>query len=133
LPLVSLAGSPHVSVRIEAIAALANLAVNDANESEIVRAKGLVPIVNSASMAALALQNPNDRTKGLMEELAAQSARALRNLSVNRKCQVSLVTYIFSFCPLYNCQSQLECLCAMMNDYFALRKFVWNENENQNL
>ena len=36
---------PQLSVRIEAIAALANLAVNDANELEIVSVGGLEPIV----------------------------------------------------------------------------------------
>jgi hypothetical protein len=103
-PLVRLAGSPNVGVKVaisfsapfpnlgrlcllfcdltlfltflrgqvEAIAALANLAVNDNNEVEIARSGGLQPILQGA------------QTENM--ELQSQAARALRNLSVNRKC-----------------------------------------------
>jgi HEAT repeat protein len=69
-PLVQLADSPNMGVSVEAVAALANLAVNDQNEVEIARAGGLEPILQGA--------------RSDHEELQSQAARALRNLSVNR-------------------------------------------------
>ncbi len=103
--LIRLAGTPQIAVRIEAIAALANLAVNgiffcwirfklisvifpDSNELEIVRCNGLDPVVLGAALAADSLEHlggKSDKEIGLLEELATQCARALRNLSVNRK------------------------------------------------
>jgi HEAT repeat protein len=89
--LIVLAGTSLVSVRIEAIAALANLAVNDNNELEIVRCGGLEPIVAGTMLAADGLDvgaldgGRGDKDSALLEELATQCARALRNLSVNRK------------------------------------------------
>lgn len=93
--LVDLCASKIVAVKIEAIAAIANLAVNDANELEIVRLHGLDPIVKAAQFAADTLINhvksggsfpvdaKSNRDLANMEELGAQCARALRNLSVN--------------------------------------------------
>ncbi len=71
-PLIQLAEVANEGVQIEAIAALANLAVNDANEIAIGRKGGLYPIITGA--------------KSRIPELQAQSARALRNLSVNGAC-----------------------------------------------
>ena len=68
-PLIELSRSRNVSVSVEAIAALANLAVNDANEIEIARLGGLEPILDGAGSSHMDLQS--------------QSARALRNLSVH--------------------------------------------------
>ena len=59
------------------MAALANLAVNDANEVQIARDGGLRPILEGAESPSTDLQ--------------AQAARALRNLSVNPANQVKLV------------------------------------------
>lgn len=98
--LVTLAQSPLLSIKIEAIAALANLAVNDANELDIVACGGLVPIVDMAALVAryfnLGPSSRNGDAKGggspsgvvagsqeQYEELGAQCARALRNLSVH--------------------------------------------------
>lgn len=99
--LIRLAGVHQMAVRIEAIAALANLAVNgrsvlhggfclfaDNNELLIVRLNGLEPIVGGAALAADGLDNlmgKTDKEISLLEELATQCARALRNLSVNGK------------------------------------------------
>ncbi|KAF1791308.1 Armadillo-type fold [Phytophthora cactorum] len=69
-PLIDLASSHQIGVAVEAIAALANLAVNDANEVEIARKGGLKPIIDGAHSESV--------------ELQSQVARALRNLSVNR-------------------------------------------------
>jgi hypothetical protein len=63
----------------------------DNNETAIVRNKGLAPIVEALELAALGLERPggkSDRDLQLLEELATQSARALRNLSVHRKLLV---------------------------------------------
>lgn len=85
--LIELSNVSIVSVKIEAIAAIANLAVNDANETEIVRLNGLPPIVNGMALASRCCAEGG--SKGVVgsieqyEELAAQCARALRNLSVN--------------------------------------------------
>lgn len=108
-PLVKLSRSDSIPVRIEAIAALANLAVNgrarqpacktdeeymscslfscvDANEIQIAEAGGLEPIVQS-------LHSEN-------EELLSQAARAIRNLSVNGKRNASQRIRPWPF-PLY--------------------------------
>lgn len=92
--LVQLSGSPNLAVRIEAVAALANLAVNDANEVDIVQAGGLEHIVSGMALVADAFtgsgargsQGDSKRERELanLEELGAQCARALRNLSINR-------------------------------------------------
>ena len=58
-----------VGVRVEAVAALANLAVNDKNEQEIARVGGLEVILDGAKAPSV--------------DLRSQCARALRNLSVN--------------------------------------------------
>ena len=55
--MVKLAGSSYVAVAIEAIAALANLAVNDANEVQIARDGGLVPILEGAESPSIDLQS----------------------------------------------------------------------------
>ena len=87
--LVRLAAVPYMSVKIEAIAALANLAVNDANEVDIVQCGGLTPVVEAmAEAVAVLFHHPGvaadvRRDYANAEELAAQCARALRNLSVN--------------------------------------------------
>lgn len=60
----------------------------DHNEVEIVRCSGLDPIVLGLALAADGLDSiagKHDKEIGLLEELATQCARALRNLSVNRK------------------------------------------------
>ena len=59
--------------------------IPDANELEIVRQGGLEPIVTSMALAAEGLEGSSrvDRDLNLLEELATQTARALRNLSVN--------------------------------------------------
>lgn len=83
--LVQLCSAPQINVRIEAIAALANLAVNDNNEMEIVECGGLIPITDSLVMASNGLDRPqgkSERDIAMLEELATQTARALRNLSV---------------------------------------------------
>lgn len=73
----------------------------DANELEIVRLHGLDPIVKAAQFAADTLINhvkaggsfpvdaKSNRDLANMEELGAQCARALRNLSVNRKSPIT--------------------------------------------
>ena len=84
--LVRLAGSSTLQVQIEAIAALGNLAVNDYNELEIVRQGALAQLAKSAALAAQFLQQARgrgDRDALHWEELAAQCARCLRNLTVN--------------------------------------------------
>jgi hypothetical protein len=83
--LVRLAGQGSMAVKIEAIAALANLAVNDKNEVEIVKCYGLEPIVQGLELGATELNESRltPKEKLLLEELATQCARALRNLSVN--------------------------------------------------
>ena len=98
-PLIRLSGSPNASVSVEvraralagpracceapsppclaqAIAALANLAVNDSNEMLIAQLGGLEPILNAADTSNMDLQS--------------QSARALRNLSVNPANQAKI-------------------------------------------
>jgi hypothetical protein len=99
-PLIRLASSKNVGIQVEAIAALANLAVNgntsqmyaniiilltirciytyiclystlDLNELEIARMGGLKPIIDALEFKDY--------------ELLCQAARALRNLSVNSK------------------------------------------------
>ena len=55
-------------LQVEAVAALANLAVNDDNEIAIAELGGLPPIISCAGSRNV--------------ELQAQSSRALRNLSV---------------------------------------------------
>lgn len=91
-----------MAVRIEAIAALANLAVNDHNEIEIVRYHGLDPIVNGLVVASDGLCSNNNRhTKSekdlqLLEELATQCSRSIRNLSVNRKLILLLYLHLVS-------------------------------------
>lgn len=84
--LVVLAASPHTSVRIEAIAALANLAVNDANEVLIAEAGGIVPIISGLKFAVESISYNSSCCKPdqlmNLEELIAQCARAIRNLSV---------------------------------------------------
>ena len=90
--LVLLAGSTLMAVRIEAIAALANLAVNDHNEIEIVRYHGLEPIVNGLVVSSDGLNhhhNKSEKELQLLEELATQCSRSIRNLSVNRKLTYS--------------------------------------------
>ena len=67
-PLIHLVRNGTESVQVEAIAALANLAVNDANERTIAELGGIPPIIECA--------------RGSASELCAQAARALRNLSV---------------------------------------------------
>ena len=62
--------------------------VADNNEVEIVRSHGLEPVVNGAAVAAEGLtmnDMKTDKEVALLEELGTQCARALRNLSVNRK------------------------------------------------
>jgi len=84
--LVALAGSNTLQVKIEAIAALGNLAVNDYNELEIVKQGALGQLASSAMLAAQHLQQARgkrDREMQNWEELAAQCARCLRNLTVN--------------------------------------------------
>lgn len=85
--LVRLSGGLYsVPIKIEAIAALANLAVNDLNEIEISSADGIRVILNALMQAVEiidASSGPRDRECVNAEELLAQCARALRNLSVN--------------------------------------------------
>jgi hypothetical protein len=62
--------------------------VTDSNELEIVRCHGLDPIVGGSALAADGLMMndmKSDKEVALLEELGTQCARALRNLSVNRK------------------------------------------------
>jgi hypothetical protein len=83
---VQLAGSSTLQVKIEAIAALGNLAVNDFNELEIVKQGALDVLSSSANFAAQYLQQSRgrrDRETLNWEELAAQCSRCLRNLTVN--------------------------------------------------
>lgn len=101
--LVALAQSPLISIKIEAIAALANLAVNDENELEIVESGGLVPIVDMAAEVAkyfstgggfVELKGTHQATSPEhYEELGAQCARALRNLSVHPSNKAQVVSF----------------------------------------
>lgn len=80
------ASSISIPVKIEAIAALANLAVNDQNEVQIEQHDGLRPIIEALITTLKAIESfsgPKDRDFNNAEELLAQCARALRNLSVN--------------------------------------------------
>jgi hypothetical protein len=111
--LIRLAKQSSLPVKIEAIAAIANLAVNgqlttlsllissislDDNETEIVREGGLEPIVHCAGIAAAGMEEAGGKSSltqreiDNLEELGAQCARSLRNLSVNRESiAVSLI------------------------------------------
>lgn len=88
-PLIALARTSKLEVKIEAIAALGNLSVNDENEVEIVNEGVLEALEESASMALRFLLNfresgkRRDKECANWEELAAQSARCIRNLTVN--------------------------------------------------
>ena len=88
-PLIALAKTSKLEVKIEAIAALGNLSVNDQNELEIVKEGVLEALEGSAAMALRFLLNfresgrRRDRECANWEELAAQSARCIRNLTVN--------------------------------------------------
>ncbi len=88
-PLIALAKTSKLEVKIEAIAALGNLSVNDQNELEIVREGVLEALEESAAMALRFLLNfresgqRRDKECANWEELAAQSARCIRNLTVN--------------------------------------------------
>ena len=88
-PLIALAKTSKLEVKIEAIAALGNLSVNDQNEIEIVNGGVLEALEESASMALRFLLNFRDsgrrrnRECANWEELAAQTARCLRNLTVS--------------------------------------------------
>lgn len=77
-PLIAAAKSENVGVEIEAIAALANLAVNDVNEVEIGKLGGIEPIIEVCKKPNLDLQS--------------QAARALRNLSVNKENQKKIIS-----------------------------------------
>ena len=73
--------------------------VADNNEVEIVRSHGLEPVVNGAAVAAEGLtmnDMKTDKEVALLEELGTQCARALRNLSVNRK-------YFYYYTVCYVC------------------------------
>jgi hypothetical protein len=72
----------------------------DANEIEIVRVRGLEPIISGAQYAARELDDLSARSEreiNQLEELATQCSRALRNLSVNRKFVAVLVKSYFIF------------------------------------
>ena len=101
----------------------------DANEVEIVRCNGLDPIVAGTMVAAEGLElgdGKSDKELSLLEELGTQCARALRNLSVNRKQPYNLcpfssyllwllssLSYIFMLrCAVLGCQCRvLRTLC----------------------
>lgn len=80
--------------------------LTDENELDIVKEGGLIPIIDSAIFVANTFSGGKSRLEsksgpvhiaGSMdqfEELAAQCARALRNLSVNRKYESSDVCAI---------------------------------------
>jgi hypothetical protein len=75
-----------IAVKIEAVAALANLAVNDVNEVEIEQAGGIDSIIAALVLAMEYVEThvtARDREYYNAEELIAQCARSLRNLSVN--------------------------------------------------
>ena len=66
----------------------------------IVQAHGLNPIVQGVTFAADELEdvsNKSDRELTQIEELATQCARALRNLSVNRKLTISIALHCVVF------------------------------------
>jgi vacuolar protein 8 len=86
LPLVALLGVPQLKTRTEAIAAIANLAVDDENEAALVAAGALGPITKGLPRAAFraAASAPDD------EDLLVQSARALRNLTGTPKHAAAL-------------------------------------------
>jgi len=86
--LVRLTTSAHTTVKIEAVAALANLAVNDQNEIEIEASNGIKSIVAALQSSIEFVESytgVRDREFNHVEELVAQCARALRNLSVNAR------------------------------------------------
>ena len=89
-PLIHLANSRKLEVKIEAVAALGNLSVNDRNEVEIVREGALTTLESAAALSLRFLLNfgesgkKRDRECANWEELAAQTARCLRNLTVNQ-------------------------------------------------
>ena len=89
-PLIDLANSNKLEVKIEAVAALGNLSVNDQNEVEIVKENALESLEASAAMSLRFLLNfresgrKRDRECANWEELAAQTARCIRNLTVNQ-------------------------------------------------
>jgi hypothetical protein len=82
----------------------------DDNETEIVEQGGLEPIVQCAAMAADAM-DPGAKAGGSvsarelenLEELGAQCARSLRNLSVNRKNSV---------CKVVGCDNSVIPACS---------------------
>ena len=125
--LVDLARSTNLQVKIEAVAALGNLAVNDVNEVEIVEV-GALEILEEA--AALSLRfftsNKGSRVQNVLkersywEELAAQSARCIRNLTVNpdnRQCVVEcgLVPILREFGTMKNDRIAQQAMKAVRN------------------
>jgi hypothetical protein len=68
-PLVALADSDNTAVQVEAVAAIANLSVDDENEKAIAQVHNALPVILRAAAS--------ERD----EDLTAQCARALRNLS----------------------------------------------------
>jgi len=80
--------SVSTTVKIEAVAALANLAVNDQNEVEIEACNGIRTIVAALRTSCDftdSFSGVRDREFNYTEELIAQCARALRNMSVNER------------------------------------------------
>lgn len=73
-PLIKLAGSEIAAVQVEAIAALANLSVDDENERLVGQNLGGIDVILNAA------RKPDD-------DLRAQCARALRNLSCQAENQ----------------------------------------------
>ena len=99
--LIRLARQRAIPVKIEAIAALANLAVNDSNELDIVQLGGLEPIVDGVSVVSNVIRggfsltaehrSQHGASVENYEELGAQCARALRNLSVHPDNKAAIV------------------------------------------
>ena len=92
---LTMAGVP-TTAKVEAVAALANLAVNDLNEVEIEAADGIRTIVTALQASVEFVESytgVRDREFNHVEELLAQCTRALRNLSVsprNKKVMIEL-------------------------------------------
>lgn len=132
--LVDLARSPNLQVKIEAVAALGNLAVNDVNEVEIVEV-GALEILEEAAAMALRFFTSNKgrrdhnvvKERSYWEELAAQSARCIRNLTVNpdnRQCVVDcgLVPILREFGTMKNDRIAQQSLKAVRNLNSVLEK-----------
>lgn len=100
-PIIFLSQSIHHEVRLEAVAALANLARNKSNQRNIVEQGALGPLVKAM--------------QGDEEELQGQAARCLANVSLNEGNQGDIKVCVL--CPCL-------CVCKRERDTQRERNYV---------